>query len=239
MTQQKFRVLNLYAGIGGNRMKWGEECQVTAVEYDERIAEIYQDLHPNDMVIVGDAHELLLTMAEDYDYIWASPPCPTHSVTTHFLNAQGVKRYPDMKLYQEIIYLKYLIGKHPNKRYTVENVKPYYTPLIPAQESGRHLFWANFKVPKIKGESTVGRFGPVKSKGGKRTSTNGTSKMSDYHSGLGVDLVKYNYPNKAKLLNNMVDPDIGEAIYKAAYNAWRGERVEQLGIFKAINETEQ
>jgi len=51
------RVLNLYAGIGGNRKYW-ENVEVTAVEYNEEIAMIYKDHFPNDNVIVGDAHEL-------------------------------------------------------------------------------------------------------------------------------------------------------------------------------------
>lgn len=81
------KILNLYAGIGGNRKLWGDEHDITAVEFDERIAAIYQDLYPNDTVIVGDAHQYLLDHYSEFDFIGASPPCPTHSVTNHFLNA--------------------------------------------------------------------------------------------------------------------------------------------------------
>ena len=145
----RMKILNLYCGIGGNRKNWdAPNIEVTAVEYDERIATIYQDLNPNDNVIVGDAHEYLLNNYEDFDFIWASPPCPTHSVTNHFLNAQGIKRYPDMGLYQEIILLQtFFKGK-----YVIENVKSYYEPLIQPQVSGRHYFWANFLIPKLKYE---------------------------------------------------------------------------------------
>lgn len=231
MENKKFKVLNCYAGIGGNRIKWGPEAEVTAVELDERIADIYKDLHPQDRVIVGDAHEILLEIAEQFDYIWCSPPCPTHSVTSHFLHAQGIKRYPDMSLYQEIIYLQHLIAKHPNKRYTVENVKPYYQPLIPAQKSGRHLFWANFKIPKFKAKPTIGRMGPVKSKNNRPTSTQSTKNLSEYHKSIGIDLTKYKHPDKVKLLNNMVDPDIGKAIYDKAYQSWMQSGFKQAGIF--------
>jgi len=31
------KVLNLYAGIGGNRKLWPDECEVTAVENNEEI----------------------------------------------------------------------------------------------------------------------------------------------------------------------------------------------------------
>ena len=48
------KILNLYAGIGGNRKLW-ENVSVTAIEYDAKIAEIYKDLYPNDEVIVTDA----------------------------------------------------------------------------------------------------------------------------------------------------------------------------------------
>ena len=219
------KVLNLYSGIGGNRKEWnGPNLEITAIEYDERIAAIYKDLYPNDNVIVGDAHEYLLNNYEEYDFIWASPPCPTHSVTNHFLNAQGVKRYPDMGLYQEIILLQtFFKGK-----YVVENVKPYYEPLIKPQESGRHYFWANFKIPKLKMESSIGRMGPVKSKGGARTE-------GDNHHKLGFDLSKYDYPNKKKLLNNCVAPEIGKAIFEAALGIYQANNIKQVGLFDALS----
>ena len=53
------RVLNLYAGLGGNRKHWGD-CEVTAVEYDPKIAKVYQNQYPQDNVEVCDAHEFLL-----------------------------------------------------------------------------------------------------------------------------------------------------------------------------------
>lgn len=73
------KVLNLYAGIGGNRKLWGDDIEVTAVEYNEDIANIYKENYPNDNVIVGDAHQYLLDHFREYDFIWSSPPCPTHS----------------------------------------------------------------------------------------------------------------------------------------------------------------
>ena len=48
IQQINMRILNLYAGIGGNRKLWGDEHEVTAVEYDSEIAGIYQDFFPND-----------------------------------------------------------------------------------------------------------------------------------------------------------------------------------------------
>lgn len=135
------KVLNLYAGIGGNRKLW-EDVEVTAVELNPQIAAIYKDFFPQDNVIVGDAHQYLLDHFKEYDFIWSSPPCPTHSVCNNFLHAQGVIRYPDMSLWQEIILLKqWFKGK-----YCIENVKMYYEPFYPPQELDRHYFWANFFI---------------------------------------------------------------------------------------------
>ena len=139
------RVLNLYAGIGGNRKLW-EGVDVTAVEYREDIAAVYKDHFPNDNVVVGDAHQYLLDHYEEFDFIWSSPPCQTHSRARMwgFKNNRKVeKKYPDMKLYQEILFLKhYFTGK-----WVVENVNPFYEPLIPpTKEMGRHLFWSNFRI---------------------------------------------------------------------------------------------
>ncbi|KKK98144.1 hypothetical protein LCGC14_2645680, partial [marine sediment metagenome] len=54
------KILNLYAGIGGNRKLWGDKHEIIAIEIDPKIAAIYQDLFPNDKVIIADAHQYLL-----------------------------------------------------------------------------------------------------------------------------------------------------------------------------------
>lgn len=81
------KVLNLYAGIGGNRKLW-DDVDVTAVEIDPQIAEIYQDFFPCDEVVVGDAHQFLHENYQNYDFIWSSPPCPTHS-RSRFWSSKG------------------------------------------------------------------------------------------------------------------------------------------------------
>ena len=40
------KILNLYAGIGGNRKLWGDEHEITAIENNTSIAYIYQDFFP-------------------------------------------------------------------------------------------------------------------------------------------------------------------------------------------------
>lgn len=134
------KILNLYAGLGGNRKKW-QNVEVTAVELEPKIAEIYMRLYPDDTMVVGDAHQYLLDHSSEFDFIWSSPPCQTHSkmakATRHKL-----RRYTDMGLYQEIIYLKHFFKGH----FVVENVIPFYEPLIPGALVGRHMYWSNFNV---------------------------------------------------------------------------------------------
>ena len=96
------KILNLYCGLGGNRKLWGDRHEITAIEREPEIAKIYQDFFPNDKVLVVDAHQYLLEHFEEFDFIWASPPCPSHS---HIRKELGVEAsgqnkpvYPDMKL---------------------------------------------------------------------------------------------------------------------------------------------
>ncbi len=107
-----------------------------------------------------------------------------------------------MALWQEIIFLKgYFKGK-----WVVENVKPYYTPLIPATfELQRHLFWANFVVPLVKfGKSDIRH----------------KNKISDFdgYEVVAVSKIK----NKRQALRNCVEAEVGEHILQCA-NAQRGE----------------
>ena len=133
------RVLNLYACLGGNRFLW-TDCEVTAVELDKEAAILYQERFPNDKVIVADAHQYLLDHYKEFDFIWSSPPCPSHS-RARYWNSSNYETtteaiYPDMKLYQEILFLQHY---YKTGKFVVENVIPYYEPLISAQKRGRHL----------------------------------------------------------------------------------------------------
>lgn len=146
------KVLNLYACLGGNRYKWDEvaNIEVTAVEWDEELSKLYQERFPKDKVVVADAHQYLLEHYKEFDFIWSSPPCPSHSKIriTQKTRDSFIPLYPDLKLYEEIIFLdNYFEGK-----YCVENVIPYYEPLIPAKKRGRHLYWTNFNLPNDIGE---------------------------------------------------------------------------------------
>ena len=196
------KVLNLYAGIGGNRKKW-TDVDVTAIEYNPQIAKIYQDFFPNDKVIVADAHQYLLDHFKEFDFIWSSPPCPTHSVCNHFLKGQGIFRYPDMHLYQEIIFLKHFY----KGKYCVENVKPYYEPLIQPQYIGRHAFWANFLIREIKVDYDIGTMNRQASKENQRKAIIRETQIPEFlklH-----DLKDFKLPNKRQVLRNCVLPKIG------------------------------
>mgnify|MGYP003333342595 CR=1 FL=1 len=181
---EKYKVLNLYACLGGNRYKWDEvakekgiELEVTAVELDEEAARLYQERFPNDIVIVSDAHQYLLDNYYKFDFIWASPPCPTHSrlAMSNKTKESVPNKYPDMTLYQEIIFLQY----YYTGKFVVENVIPYYEPLIPAQKRGRHLYWSNFILPTdLKERKTIGI----------ATAKNDVKKLCEFHD---YDFYKY------------------------------------------------
>lgn len=180
----------------------GGKHHITAVEYNQDIANIYQDLYPNDTVIVGDAHEFLLNNYQNFDFIWASPPCPTHSDIRRcgVHSGQYEALYPDMTLYQEIILLQNFAPK--NCKWVIENVIPYYDYLIkPSIILHRHPFWSNFKIPYYEVEDNR-----------VHNDLNGSSEI------YGVSLEKYKVKDKRKILRNMVNPEIGKYILDRAMN---------------------
>lgn len=201
---KKQKILNLYAGLGGNRKKWDDDLfEVTSVELEPNIAEVYAKLHPQDTLIIGDAHQYLLDHHQEFDIIWSSPPCQTHSkmmkATRHKKN-----RYSDMSLYQEIIFLQHFF----KGKWIVENVKPYYEPLIkPTKVIGRHYIWSNFEIedfdlPNIKGFITKGTVAE-------------TQHLKDWL-GIQYDGNLYYKGNHCpgQVLRNCVHPDMGEHIIK-------------------------
>lgn len=196
----RVKVLNCYAGIGGNRKLW-EDVDVTAIEINPDIATIYQDFFPDDKIIVTDAHQYLLEHFEEYDFIWSSPPCPSHSRIRNIANV-GTGRvkpiYPDMKLYEEIIFLNQVYrssGTSFNGKYVVENVRSYYKPLIEPHTVGLHYFWTNFLIPQYE----------IKTRGHMETNER-----------LG-EIKGFDVKDKT-LLRNCTEPELGEHILKYAIN---------------------
>jgi DNA (cytosine-5)-methyltransferase 1 len=215
------KILNLYSCVGGNRLKWNEvksDIHVTAVELDPELARLYQERFPNDTVIIADAHQYLLDHYKEFDFIWSSPPCPSHSrVRISQKNRDSfIPLYPDLKLYEEIIFLEnYFEGK-----YVVENVIPFYEPLIPAQKRGRHLYWTNFKLPNNIGERKIFKniieVGSVK-------------ELSEFHD---YDFKKYKGEQRVqKIARNLVDYEAGKTIFETALGIINKSNVKQQLLF--------
>ena len=193
------KILNLYAGIGGNRKLWGDEHEIVAVENVDYIADAYEKLFPQDKVVREDAHQYLLDHYEEFDFIWSSPPCPTHSrLNLSFLgDRKYLLKYPDMSLYQEIIFLKHFF----KGKWLVENVISYYNPLIhPRMVYDRHYFWSNFHLPYEKY---------------KRNYNLAEAKKEDISKHADIILPE-GTKDQRKLLRNAVDPKIGLHILEAA-----------------------
>jgi DNA (cytosine-5)-methyltransferase 1 len=221
------KILNLYACLGGNRYKWNEvksDIEVTAIELDPEAARLYKERFPNDTVIVADAHQYLLDHYKEFDFIWSSPPCPSHSRARFARKNTTSAIYPDLKLYEEILFLdNYFEGK-----YLVENVIPYYEPLIPAQKRGRHLYWCNFNLPNDLNERKIVI-------GGNKTTAKTTEinhefkslcKFHDY------DFTKYKGEQRIdKMARNLVDYEAGKTIFETALGILSKSKTEQTQLF--------
>jgi DNA (cytosine-5)-methyltransferase 1 len=219
---KKIKVLNLYACLGGNRFKWDEvaDIEVTAVELDPELARMYQERFPNDTVIIADAHQYLLDHYKEFDFIWSSPPCPSHSRARYWSSSNYDTAteaiYPDMKLYQEILFLQhyYRTGK-----WVVENVIPYYEPLITAQKRGRHLYWSNFNLPSDLNDR---RFAISSAK----QELKGLCKFHEY------DFTKYKgEQSMLKVARNLVDFEAGKTIFERAMNIQKENIDTQQTLF--------
>ena len=207
------KVLNLYACLGGNRYLW-KDCEVTAIELDSELARLYKERFPDDIVIVADAHQYLLDHYKEFDFIWSSPPCPTHSRARFARKETTTPEYPNMMLYQEVIFLdNWFKGK-----WIVENVIPYYEPLIPAQKIGRHLYWSNFKIPKFKERKCSIMEGKDE-----------INKWIEFHK---YDFKKYNGNQRLdKIARNLVDYEAGKIIFDAAKNIIHKQNINQTELF--------
>lgn len=212
------KILNLYACLGGNRYKWDEvaDIQVTAVELDPEAARLYKERFPNDTIIIADAHEYLLKHYKEFDFIWSSPPCPTHSRARYWsssnYNTTTEAIYPDLKLYEEILFLQHY---YKTGKFVVENVIPYYEPLIPAQKRGRHLYWTNFILPNDLNDR---RFAIC-------TAKQELKGLCEFHN---YDFNQYNGTQSViKMARNLVDYEAGKTIFQTA-----------LGIISKSNSTQ-
>jgi DNA (cytosine-5)-methyltransferase 1 len=214
------KILNLYACLGGNRYKWDEvaDIEVTAVELDEELARLYQERFPNDTVIVADAHQYLLDHYKEFDFIWSSPPCPSHSRARFARKNTTTAIYPDLRLYEEVLFLEnYFDGK-----YVVENVIPYYEPLTQAKKRGRHLYWTNFNLPTDLNER----------KSSIMEGKDEVTKWCEFHD---YDFRKYKGSQRTdKIARNLVDYEAGKTIFETFLGIEKKTIINQISIFDQI-----
>lgn len=190
------RILNLYAGIGGNRAQWGDNHEIVAVEYDPQIAEAYATLWPNDTVIVGDAHRYMLEHHTEFDFVWSSPPCQTHT-RMQLLRVKGygdAPKFPSGMLFEEIVFM----ANWSPTPYVIENVIPYYPEWIPGwQKIARHLYWASF---------TIAEYDDHRQENLRAIQI---PELQELH-GINLDGIKLK--NKRQVLRNCVSPRVGKHI---------------------------
>jgi len=215
---KKYKILNLYACLGGNRYKWDEvadNLEITAVELDPEAARLYKERFPQDEVIIADAHQYLLDHYKEFDFIWSSPPCPTHSKSRYWAFGKTMPVYPDMKLYEEIIFLKY----HFTGKWVVENVNPYYEPMYNPVIRERHTYWSNFQIPnKISNRND--------------TALVQASKLQDLCDFHDYDFRKYKGEQRVlKMARNLVDYEAGKTILQTALNIYEKNNTTQKTIF--------
>jgi DNA (cytosine-5)-methyltransferase 1 len=122
--------------------------------------------------------------------------------------------YPNMMLYEEIILLQHFF----KGKFCIENVIPYYEPLIPGQKRGRHLYWTNFILPADLGDRKASNF--IHSK---------VSQLSRFHD---YDFTKYNGEQRVdKMARNLVDYEAGRTILETALNIVKKSNTNQTSIF--------
>jgi DNA (cytosine-5)-methyltransferase 1 len=220
---EKYKILNLYACLGGNRYKWDEvanNLEITAVELDPEAARLYKERFPNDKVIVADAHQYLLDHYKEFDFIWSSPPCPSHSRARYWSSSNYETTteaiYPDMKLYEEILFLQHYFK---TGKFVVENVIPYYEPLITAKKRGRHLYWTNFNLPNDLNDR---RFAISQTK-------DELKGLCEFHN---YDFKKYEGEQSViKMARNLVDYEAGKTILEIALNIFKSNNINQKNLF--------
>lgn len=204
------KILNLFAGIGGNRTLWGEEHEIVAVESNQQILDIYISRFPNDEYVLGDALTVLRQHGEEFDFIWASPSCTTHT-SMNVLTKGKYGTLPeipdDRSLYGLIRWLQiWFKGK-----WVVENVKDYMGFLIPPTSNlDRHYFWSNFTIP----EKSFPREGNI--------AKEDFASLARFHK-INENIIPFykwdrNHDFRWTVLRNCVDYRIGKYILDCAQN---------------------
>ena len=98
-----------------------------------------------------------------------------------------------MKLYEEIILLKYWFAGS----YVIENTIPYYQPIYDGKIIAKHIWWSNFEIRDYKMTSRGHRGGTVES----------LQKIKQ------INISKYDLKNKRQILRNCVEPNLGKFVF--------------------------
>lgn len=202
--RKMMKVLILFAGLSGESQLW-KNVEITAIEKNRSVAAILKDKNPKYNVIVADAKQYLTKNYFNFDFIWASPPCPTHSKVRLMgtKNNSYAAKLPDMELYGYIIFLKhYFEGK-----WVVENVNSFYEPLIkPNALLDRHYFWSNFFISNKKFEGFA-----------KGTIKKGHYKELQKLKNISIEGYEVEGRRKDSILRSYVNPKIGEYVFRSAF----------------------
>jgi len=207
------KILNLYAGMGGNRKLWDEvmDINVTAVEWNEKIADIYRDFFPQDKVVTGDAINYFENNFHKFDFVWASPPCKTHSRVVRFNVARRYNgeddikvKLPDWKLFSLINFLNtYFKGD-----WIVENTYSDYKAPTEPQRIARHNIWSNKTIQKFDDERTFHNIEEHQS----------LEDLCFYHNFDYERIKDWDYKgDKKQILRNCVHPELGKHILECAF----------------------
>lgn len=140
---------------------------------------------------------------KEFDFIWASPPCTTH---TRMRNNSWLKKVlPDLRLYSIIIFLDRFFDGF----WVVENVISHYKPIIrPTIILDRHYFWSNFPLKEKKYNKPKGNF--------KNLPKEVLCEYLQIEPSI-IDLFKdknwKTHDGKRQILRNCVSPELGKDIF--------------------------
>ena len=105
-----------------------------------------------------------------------------------------------------------------NGKFCVENVTPYYEPLIPGVKIGRHIYWTNFNLSGIaerKAPKNMIEYGSV-------------DVLSEFHN---YDFRQYKgEQGLKKIARNLVDYKVGKDIFSKAFNCKIEDSSEQISL---------
>ena len=102
----------------------------------------------------------------------------------------------------------------------VENVIPFYTPLIPSKKRGRHLYWTNFNLP-----NDINERPPI----GIGQGVNEVKRLCEFH-----DYDFYKYKGKQptnKIARNLVDYKAGKTIFETVLGIEKQNNSNQITMF--------